>query len=170
MIENLQKSYETSKEDASNLVSRLQAEIKDLHIKVAQMQTDSSSSSGVLEASKASMEILQKSLIQSETELTDLRKRYEDATTIKIPKMQGDLDDALRQIDGLTKEKKDMASNLAKKEDEIELWKKKFAVQERERETLIEGWKDIVQTAGSSKSSLSGSKSSKTELVKKAWR
>lgn len=170
MIENLQKSYEINREEAANKLTQLQIENKELLAKLTSVQTNTSSSSGALEAAKTSIEILQKSLIQSETELSELKKKYEETTSIKMPRMQVELDEAQRQIAELLKVKEAMASQLAARDDEIEMWKRKFAVQERERDTLIEGWRDIVQTAGSSRSSLSGSKSSKSDAAKKVWR
>ena len=170
MIENLQKSYEINREEAANKLTQLQIDNKKLLADLASIQTTASSSSGVAEAAKSSMEILQKSLIQSETELAELRKLYKEVSTEKMPRMQADLDAANRQIADLHKEKESMTSQLAAKDEEVEMWKKKFAIQEKERDTLIEGWKDIVQTAGSSKSSLSGTKSSKSDTMKKVWR
>ena len=170
MIENLQKSFEINREEATNKLTQLQIENKELLAKLAVIQTDSTSSSGALDAAKASIEILQKSLIHSEADLSELRKQYEEVSSVKIPRMQTELYNAQRQIEELDKVKEAMASQLATKDDEIEMWKKKFAIQEKERNTLIEGWKDIVQTAGSAKSSLSGSKASKSDPAKKVWR
>jgi vacuolar-type H+-ATPase subunit D/Vma8 len=151
LIENLQKSHDTLKEQTTEVITRLQIENKELNMKLSLTQREGVQvESQTVAASRASVDTMQKSLIHAETELTELRKKYQEAVSVTVPKLESELGDALRRINELTKTNAQLTGTLAEKQDEVGMWKKKFAVTEKERETLIEGWKDIVSTAGGS--------------------
>lgn len=169
MIENLQRSLGSSKEDTALLIMQLQVENKDLLSKLqsaregserAHRQDDDS-------AVKVSLGVLQSSLVHSESELTSLREKYDTAVNVTIPQLRKERDEARLEVAQLKEASAVLQTTVNQKTGEIEIWKKKFAVQEKERDTLIAGWKDIVSTAGGGSIS-SGNSGSRGAAAKKS--
>lgn len=160
LVENLQMSHNAVKEESSHALESLQIENMRLLQELEErrqkekIQVENKQLEGSIELSgekvalgilKGTLEDARKSLQQKDQDLVDLRQKYDEAT--KLPTV----DEPRTEVNQLRDEVLALKRVLAEKNEEIKIWKQKFAVQERERETLIEGWKDIVATAGSPK-------------------
>jgi hypothetical protein len=169
MMENLQKSFESGREEHSLLTMKLQMENRELSARLEETRVRSSDvksaeeghAHDLLSASRSSIEVLQKPLILAESELGELRIKYNEAIHSKIPKLQTDLDESLQRVQELSKASTSLAVTLTQRDEEIEVWRRKFEIQERERDALVEGWKDILSTAGGSPLSSTSGKSVK---------
>lgn len=147
MLESVREEREALVLSSDDALSKALGENKEL---LAQL-TDERMKFSALQRSLSSSK--EEDVARIENELITLRIEYDNVVKSTVPGLQKELNGAKKQVDDLQRTIFDLSASLSERDQDIVVWKEKFAVQEKERDTLIAGWKDIVSSASAASSS-----------------